>query len=116
MDNKIVEKIKRRRLQVLVHSCIYYKFDDNIISDTTWNKWAHELVQLQKQYPEESKKADKYEVFKDFDGSTGMDLPLDDTWVMNKAKYLLKMKENPVVIKQQPVIAKPKKSCSRALF
>ena len=85
----IKEKIQQRRLQILVHSCIYYKWDDNIISDAQWNKWAHELVELQKKYPEKSKLVIYYEQFKDFDGSTGMDLPIDETWVMDKASELL---------------------------
>ena len=88
---EIVDKIQRRRLQLLVHSCIYYEMDKNLISDRQWDEWARELVQLQKDYPEESKQAIWYEAFKDWDASTGAFLPLKDPWVVNKAKYLLKL-------------------------
>ena len=37
-DLIIAEKIKRRRLQLLVNSCIYYNMDNNIISDAQWDK------------------------------------------------------------------------------
>lgn len=43
--------ILRRRLQVLVHSCIYYVFNENIIPDFTWSAWARELAELQEKYP-----------------------------------------------------------------
>lgn len=89
MDKAIKEKIQRRRLQILVHSCIYYEFDTNIISDAKWNEWAKELVDLQRQYPEESSAVIWNDVFQDFDGSTGMDLPVKNSWVMNKASELL---------------------------
>lgn len=35
---KIAELILQRRLQMLVHSYIYYELNDNIISDSTWSK------------------------------------------------------------------------------
>lgn len=92
MKREIVEKIKQRRLQILVHSCIYYVFDTNIISDAQWNTWAKELVELQRDYPAESKKAIRYDEFEKFDGSTGFDLPVNDEWVMNKAVELLEYK------------------------
>lgn len=87
----IEEKIKQRRLQMLVHSYIYYELNKNIIDDATWDKWAMELVQLQKENPVASKKADYYEQFKDWDGSTGAFLKFDDK-VKISAKWLLKIK------------------------
>ena len=89
MNQQIMELIQRRRLQVLVNSCIYYEFNNSIISDEMWDKWARELVQLQKDYPEESKQVIWYEAFKDWDASTGAFLPLKDGWVVAKAKQLL---------------------------
>ena len=90
----IKEKIKQRRLQILVHSYIYYELNDNIISDNTWNRWAHELVELQKKYSEEAKSTQYYEEFKNFDGSTGMDLAYLNDFIVNRAKYLLAMKKS----------------------
>lgn len=89
----IIEKIKRRRLQILVHSCIYYEFDTNIIPDTLYDKFSKELAELQKNYPAYSKEVtDWYEEFKDWDGSTGMHLPHRNPWVMDKAQYLLNLR------------------------
>ena len=77
----------------MVHSCIYYVWNDSIVSDDTWNTWAKELVSLQSEYPQESQEVGKYtlfsyDVFKDFDGSTGFNLPIRDSWVMQKAEQI----------------------------
>lgn len=76
---------------MLVHSCMYYEMNTSIISDELWDRWARELVQLQKDYPEESRQVIWYEAFKDWDASTGAFLPLKDEWVVKKAKQLLGM-------------------------
>ena len=86
---KIAEKIQQRRLQILIHSCIYYEMNQNIISDRQWDKWAKELRQLQNNYPDISRRVDWYADFKDWDASTGAFLPLKDKWVVKKAKWLL---------------------------
>ena len=87
----IEELIYRRRQQVWIHSIIYYEFDQNLIDDSTWSKWATELDELQKMYPEESKRAMYYDIFKDFDPSTGHSLPLRDSKMLNKARYLINL-------------------------
>mgnify|MGYP005969834799 CR=1 FL=1 len=51
-ERELKALIKRRRLQILVHSIIYYRFSDNIIDDATWSAWALELEELQAKYPE----------------------------------------------------------------
>lgn len=86
---EITALIKRRRLQILVHSAIYYRFNDSIISDHTYDAWSKELAELQKQYPKEAAQAPYAEAFADFDGSTGFDLPTSEPWVVNKAQQLL---------------------------
>ena len=101
----IREKIKQRRLQLLVHSCIYYKLDRTIVSDETWNKWSEELKQLQLKYPDYSKEVEWYDAFKDWGGSTGAFLPIDDEWVLNKAHKLLAIMDRKI-----PVIKSNKKS------
>lgn len=93
LDEKALELIKRRRLQLLVHSCIYYRLNDNIITDHTFDMWSVELVNLQKQYPEEAAKVCYADAFKDWDGSTGAFLPLTDPWVVNKAEQLLRWRK-----------------------
>lgn len=94
MSNKRVsDLITRRRRQILVHSVIYYKYDSNLISDHQWNAWAQELANLQKNYPGIASECPLAEMFKDFDGSTGAFLPLDDPWANDQAKFLLGMKD-----------------------
>lgn len=101
MNQKAYDKIQQRRLQMLIHSYIYYVLDDNIISDATWSRWAKELSQLQKKYPKTSKKVPYYKQFKNWDGSTGAFLDFDDITVA-RAEYLLYLRDRP---RQQ----KPKK-------
>lgn len=99
---KIAELIQQRRLQVLVHSCIYYNLNKNLVSDATWDKWARELVQLQADYPKIAEKVIWAEAFDGFDGSTGFDLPIHDDWVVNKAKQLCRNKPQ----EKKPVVKK----------
>lgn len=89
--DEIRSLILRRRLQILVHSCIYYELDSNLVSDRTWSTWAQELVKLQKKYPQIAERVDYAKEFKDFDGSTGFNLPTRNPEVMSKARYLLKL-------------------------
>ena len=91
--DKIAELITRRRRQVLIHSVIYYKMDTNLISDATWSKWALELEELQKKYPDIADELPYAEVFRDFDHSTGSNLPLDDPWANEKARWLIKIEK-----------------------
>lgn len=93
-ERRIEELIARRRRQLLVHSIIYYKMNDNIISDATWSKWGQELEELQAKYPEIAAKQPYAKEFEGFDHSTGMSLPLNDPWAVNKARQLLQQKEN----------------------
>ncbi|WP_285827964.1 hypothetical protein [Bacteroides acidifaciens] len=96
MDNnfrnhqQIYELIKRRRNQILVHSYIYFRLFDNIISDETFDKWANELIDLQKQYPDISSQVELYETFKSFTsvGCSSM-LPLDNEKLATRAYQLL---------------------------
>ena len=90
-ESPLSELIQQRRLQLLVHSCLYYHYDINIVSDKTWDKWAKELVQLQKDNPEISKQVIWYDAFKDWDASTGAFLPLTDTWVVRKATQIAEL-------------------------
>lgn len=91
---KIAELINRRRRQLLVHSIIYYKMDENIIPDSQWTKWAVELEELQKKYPDIADGGYHAEAFKKFDHSTGFNLPLNDPYAINKARQLLAMRDN----------------------
>ncbi|WP_235993019.1 DNA ligase LigA-related protein [Heyndrickxia sporothermodurans] len=79
--DEIKTLIKRRRRQLTVHSFGYYRLNDNIIDDHTFDKWSNELVQLQQEYPELAKQVELHEYFESFDGSTGFDLPTHLPWV-----------------------------------
>jgi len=83
--------ISRRRRQLIVHSVIYYKLGESIIGDYDWSIWARQLVDVQNKYPKIAKTCPYAEAFEGFDGSTGMDLPLDDPWAVKKAHELLRM-------------------------
>lgn len=90
MDDKIKAKIRQRRRQMLVHSYIYYELDQNIISDQKWAEWAHELADLQKKYPKESKAVEYFNMFSAWDGSSGAFLRYDDN-IKAVARRLLKL-------------------------
>ena len=86
--------ILRRRLQVWVHSMIYYNLNANIVSDAVWSRWAEDLECLQTMYPELAAQVEYAEVFEDFDHSTGANLPDDNEQINSKAAYLLKITQD----------------------
>ena len=88
-DLEIADRIQRRRYQILVHSCIYYKLHTSIVEDYQWDRWARELVELQRDYPQIARKVVLNDAFADFDGSTGFDLPIEEEWVIRKAEKLI---------------------------
>ena len=90
----IAELIQQRRLQLLVHSRIYYELNQNLISDKKWDEWARELKTLQEHYPNIAEKVMYHEAFKDWDASSGAFLPLKDEWVVKKASQLTTRKSN----------------------
>ena len=86
----IADRIKQLRLELLVHSVIYYELNDNIITDAEWSKRAMELVSISAKYPEIAENTPLAEMYKGFDGSTGFDLAAKaDDAARGKAKYLL---------------------------
>lgn len=88
-QQSIEELIRRRRLQLLVHSAIYYQFNSNLISDLQWSQWAKELVDLQNQYPDIANTTVYANAFKDFDPSTGYNLPFSNPEIQTVAIRLL---------------------------
>lgn len=85
------EFIHRRRLQIVIHSCIYYRFDQNLISDHQWAEWAKELVKAQEMFPKIAEKQLWANEFADFDGSTGYHLPINESGVVQRALKLLEI-------------------------
>ncbi len=92
-EQTIVEKIRQRRAQMLIHSCIYYELNDNIISDHQWQAWADELEQLQLKHPEHMNIGFYDWEFRNWDGATGNHLPHRDPWVYSKSLYIMDLHE-----------------------
>ena len=114
---KIAEKIQQRRLQMLVHSYIYYRMDDNIVTDHQWSAWATELADLQNKYPNIEKQVPFRKGFEDWDGSSGAFLPLNEPWIKTKARKLLGLpEEKKPEIKLPPKPKITKKTKAKKLF
>ena len=88
-EETAAEFIHRRRLQITIHSCIYYRMNENIISDHQWAAWAKELVEAQERFPAVAEKQLWAKEFADFDGSTGFSLPINEPGVVAAARRLL---------------------------
>lgn len=99
---EIAKLIHRRRLQVWTHSVIYYGYNENLISDATWSKWASELEDLQTEYPDIAAQVEYADVFKGFDHSTGSNLPTNVKNINRRAEYLIMLcRRNPDYIIQE---------------
>jgi NAD-dependent DNA ligase len=88
-EDEIVSKIRQRRAQMLIHSCIYYELNDNIVSDHRWQRWADELEVLQRDNPTCCNIGFFDSEFSNWDGSTGNHLPHRNPWVLRKATYII---------------------------
>lgn len=89
LSQTIKEKIRQRRSQMLVHSRLYYIDDEPIIDDDTWQKWANELAELQRENPFDCNIDFFDKEFLDWSGDTGFHLPLHDKNVKKKALQIL---------------------------
>lgn len=92
-DLEIAQLIQRRRIQLLIHSYLYYELDTNLIPDSTWNEWAVELVKLQNDYPEIADKVIYSEQFSGWDGASGAFFIYDGPTI-DRARSLLKKEAN----------------------
>lgn len=93
IKQSIKDKIRQRRAQMLIHSCIYYELNTEIISDHLWQKWADELEKLQKENPADCEINFYDWEFKDWTGATGNHLPHRNPWVFAKANYIIMLHE-----------------------
>lgn len=60
---------------ILVHSLLYYEFDNPVWSDMQWDSIARQLVTLLNSMSREEKEKTQYwYAMYDFDGSTGFDI------------------------------------------
>ena len=85
----VKERIEYLQKKLLVHSIIYYRLDESLISDEKWAEWALELEKLVKEHPKEGQNSFLAEEFKDFDHSTGYNLLLETPWAVQKAMDLV---------------------------
>lgn len=91
-EQKIFERIRMLRLNVLVHSVIYYKLGKNIITDEEFDRRSKELCEIQKKYANIAATVKEYKKeFENWDGGSGYKLPLNDKWANRKALYLLRI-------------------------
>ena len=100
------QEVKRLRSQMLVHSCIYYRLDDSLITDHEWMQRAQTLAKLQEVIKAKAGHCSigwYDDAFEDWDGSSGFQLPLADPWVVSKARHLLELREKRDGTKQSNV-------------
>lgn len=70
------QKVEALQRYILVHSMLYYDMDTSVISDKKFDKAARLLAdKIQRFGPKKIASTQYGYVFKDFDGSTGFDLP-----------------------------------------
>jgi hypothetical protein len=86
-----IDWVNRRQRQILVHSFLYYQLNENLVSDSIFDAWCKELAEFRKEYPGTFKLSAYYEGFKDFDGSSGYDLPYGNPEIQNIGYRLLKL-------------------------
>jgi hypothetical protein len=67
--------------------------NENLVSDSQWAAWAVELEELQQKYPDIAKMVPYAKEFENFEHSSGYNLPLHDSWAVNKARQLLILRE-----------------------
>lgn len=91
-QQQIKELMERRIRQILIHSCIYYRYNQNIVSDHQFDSWGQDLIALIKGYPEMLDQVEWGEAFKDYTETTsGFNLPFNDPRIVAKAYYVLKI-------------------------
>ena len=90
-NDLIKAKIRQRRAQMLIHSCLYYELNESIVSDHKWQDWADELELLQTNNPDCVKIGFFDNEFRDWTGATGNHLPHRHPWVLRKSQYILKV-------------------------
>lgn len=88
-DELIKELIKRRRKQIMVHSCLYYRLNTSVIDDSTYDQFGKDLQILQKVFPDLSKEVEYHEYFEYYTETTsGFDLPIHLPEIVEAALHL----------------------------
>lgn len=92
--NDLLELMNRRQRQILVHSFLYYQLNTNLISDHTFDSWSKELASLMMAHKELAEQTVYYDGFKEFDGSSGYDLPYSLPEIQSVGYRLLNYNKN----------------------
>lgn len=98
-EGKIRQRIRRLRRMILVHSCLYYGYNENIISDAEFDELCRELVGLQERRPLIARSVEFYQTFEKFDGSSGYNLDYKHPEIMKIAEYLRTLNKDRMVYK-----------------
>lgn len=114
MNDEILEKINRRENQILLHSCVYYKFNDNLLPDHAYDNLGKDLIELSQQYPLEFSASYHYSEFKDYVTSecpSGFNLHYSTPEIVSKAMHLLRLygRSTTEFINSDSKIKKPKR-------
>lgn len=99
LDPRIAELIKRRENQILLHACLYYEFNLNLISDDKYDQWSFELKDLIDNHPVEFKQSPYYKDFKGFVPDSGYYLPYKKKY--RRAMWFKKMYEKELKAKKK---------------
>jgi len=89
----ILEKINQRERQLMVHCCLYYAMNTNIIDDDMYDKFSFDLADLIKKYPDDFKKSAYYKDFLEFNPSTGLGIKYRKPEIIKLAYHLKKYHE-----------------------
>ena len=66
-EARINELINRRTKQLIVHSYLYYRLNESVILDHTFDSWCKELVSLGRKYPDIAAQTKYWEIGSQFD-------------------------------------------------
>ncbi|SRR5574344_942495 len=89
----VKDRIKQLRRQMIVHSCLYYRLNTNLISDFDYDSRAKELAFLHKKFPQYMKIGVYDEYFTDWVAGeattySGFKLPINDPQIIAIAERL----------------------------
>lgn len=66
---RITALILQRRRQFLVHSFLFYELDESIVPDSDFDRWARELIELQRKHPDIAARLPFHDLLKRLDTS-----------------------------------------------
>ena len=91
----VVRTIRRKRSCLTVNAGLYYDKDENAIPDYLWDRIAYELVDLHKRYDFILPFVNFFDFeFRNFDGSTGFDLPYRvDPFITHIERALIRLEQ-----------------------